>query len=66
VRAIERVDGEGRLATQASLVRAVAQARRASPEASLAELAAETGLSRPAVQRALEHLVALGEAAGGA
>ena len=66
VRAIERVDGEGRLATQAARVRAVAQARRASPEASLAELAVETGLSRPAVQRALERLVALGEAAGGA
>ena len=66
VRAIEQVDGEGRLAAQAAPVRAVAQARRSSPEASLAELAAETGLSRPAVQRALERLVALGEAAGGA
>ncbi len=66
VRAIELVDGVGRLATQAAQVRTVAQARRASPEASLAELAAETGLSRPAVQRALERLVALAEVAGGA
>ena len=63
VRAIERVDGDGRLASQAARVRAVAQARLASPEASLAELAAETGLSRPAVQRALERLEALGGAA---
>ena len=66
VRAIELVDGVGRLATQAAQVRTVAQARRASPEASLAELAAETGLSRAAVQRALERLVALAEVAGGA
>lgn len=65
VRAIERVEGAGRLASQAASVRAVAQARRASPEASLAELAAETGLSRPAVQRALERLVALDEAMAG-
>ena len=43
----------------------VARARLASPEASLAELAAETGLSRPAVQRALERLEALGELVGG-
>ncbi len=65
VRAIERVDGDGRLATQAPRVREVARARLAAPEASLAELAAETGLSRPAVQRALERVVALGDEAAG-
>jgi len=66
VRAIERVDADGRLTAQAPRVRAVARARLAAPEASLGELAAETGLSRPAVQRALERLVALaGEPAPG-
>ncbi len=65
VQAIERVQGEGRLGHQPAPVQVVARARLASPEASLAELAAETGLSRPAVQRALERLEALGELVGG-
>jgi len=65
VRAIERVAADGRLAGQAARIRLVARARLAAPEASLTELALETGLSRPAVQRALERLVALGEAADG-
>ena len=63
LQAIERIDGDGRLRIQTARVRAVARARQASPEASLAELATETGLSRQAVQRALERLVDLGGAA---
>ncbi len=59
--AIERLAAAGQLLAQPPRVRAVARARMAAPEASLAELAVETGLSRPAVQRALERLVTLGE-----
>ncbi|MGZ3640783.1 MAG: DNA-binding protein WhiA [Candidatus Limnocylindrales bacterium] len=54
--AIERLSADGRLARETAAVRAVARARRDAPEATLAELAAEVGLSRSAVQRSLERL----------
>ncbi len=59
--AIETLEAEGRLARCPPLLRAVAEARRAAPEASLRELAEELGLHRSAVQRALERLVWLAE-----
>jgi Mn-dependent DtxR family transcriptional regulator len=66
--AIEALEAEGRLGRCPPLLRAVAAARRAAPEASLRELAEELGLHRSAVQRALDRLVRLAEAgsAGGA
>jgi hypothetical protein len=54
--AIATLDADGRLATQPPAVRQVAEARRATPEASLAELAERLGAHRSAVQRALERL----------
>jgi cell division protein WhiA len=63
--AIERLAAADQLMVQPPRVRAVARARMAAPEASLAELAVEAGLSRPTVQRALERLVTLGEASDG-
>lgn len=54
--AIEILDEDGRLATQPAAVRRVAEARRATPEASLGELAERLGAHRSAVQRALERL----------
>jgi hypothetical protein len=57
--AIELLTADGRLAAQPYVVRVVADARRASPESTLAELAERLGLHRSAVQRALlriEHL----------
>ena len=51
--AIELLTGDGRLAAQPYVVRVVADARRASPESTLAELAERLGLHRSAVQRAL-------------
>ena len=56
--AIERLDREGRLDALASGTRRVADARREVPEATLSELAAELGLHRSAVQRALERIEA--------
>lgn len=54
--AIAVLAADGRLAVQSPAVRQVAEARRATPEASLAELAERLGAHRSAVQRALERL----------
>ena len=54
--AIAELDGDGRLAEQPYVVRLVAEARRETPEATLAELAERLGLHRSAVQRALERV----------
>ncbi len=54
--AIELLDDDGRLAEQPRTVRAVAAARRETPEASLSEIAARLDLHRSAVQRALDRI----------
>ncbi len=54
--AIGELDEDGRLAEQPYVVRLVADARRETPEATLAELAERLGLHRSAVQRALERV----------
>ena len=54
--AIATLDADGRLAKQPYVVRLVAEARRETPEASLAELAERLEIHRSAVQRALERL----------
>jgi WhiA C-terminal HTH domain/WhiA LAGLIDADG-like domain len=56
IAAIGELDGDGRLAEQPYVVRAVAEARRETPEATLAELAERLGIHRSAVQRALERI----------
>ena len=53
--AIDALEADGRLAEQPHVVRLVADARRETPEATLAELAERLGLHRSAVQRALER-----------
>ena len=64
--AIAILDADGRLTDQPYVVRLVAEARRETPEASLAELAERLELHRSAVQRALERMerLALTEAEG--
>ncbi len=59
--AIATLDSDGRLATQPYVVRLVADARRETPEASLADLAERLEIHRSAVQRALERLERLAE-----
>jgi hypothetical protein len=59
--AIETLEVDGRLGLQPPSVRAVAAARRETPEATLAELAARLELTRSTVQRALERLERLAE-----
>ena len=54
--AIATLEADGRLAKQPYVVRLVADARRETPEASLAELAERLEIHRSAVQRALERL----------
>jgi hypothetical protein len=54
--AIAVLDADGRLALLSPTTRRVADARRATPEASLADLAERLGAHRSAVQRALERL----------
>ncbi len=54
--AIAALDADGRLPGQPYVVRLVAEARRETPEASLAELAERLEIHRSAVQRALERL----------
>jgi DNA-binding protein WhiA len=54
--AIAVLVADGRLAAQPASVRRVADARQATPEASLAELAERLGAHRSAVQRAFERL----------
>jgi hypothetical protein len=56
IAAIGELDVDGRLAEQPYVVRLVAEARRETPEATLAELAERLGLHRSAVQRALERI----------
>ncbi|MFN8630366.1 MAG: DNA-binding protein WhiA [Chloroflexota bacterium] len=54
--AIDLLDEDGRLQEQPRTVRAVAEARRETPEASLSEIATRLELHRSAVQRALDRL----------
>ncbi len=54
--AISRLEAEGRLAEQPAVVRLAAAARRATPEATLAELSEHLELHRSTVQRALERI----------
>jgi cell division protein WhiA len=54
--AIEMLTADGRMASQPYVVRLVADARRASPESTLAELAERLGVHRSAIQRALERI----------
>ena len=59
--AIETLVADGRLERCPPAVRAVAALRRETPEAPISELAAELGLGRARVQRALERIKALAE-----
>ena len=54
--AIDALEADGRLHDQPRTVRAVAEARRETPEASLSEIAARLDLHRSAVQRALDRV----------
>ncbi len=54
--AIEALEADGRLGEQPRTVRAVAEARRETPEASLSEIAERLELHRSTVQRALDRL----------
>jgi DNA-binding protein WhiA len=54
--AIGALDRDGRLGEQPLVVRAVAAARRETPEATLGELAERLDLHRSAVQRALDRI----------
>jgi len=54
--AIDVLEADGRLAEQPRTVRAVAEARRETPEASLSDIAVRMDLHRSAVQRALDRL----------
>ena len=56
VDAIAALTADGRLARELGRVRAVAEARRDTPEATLGELADRLSLHRSAVQRALERI----------
>jgi hypothetical protein len=56
VAAIEELAATGELADQPYVVRAVAEARRETPEATLSELAERLEIHRSAVQRALERI----------
>jgi hypothetical protein len=54
--AIDTLESDGRLAEQPRTVRAVAEARRETPEASLSDIAVRLDLHRSAVQRALDRI----------
>lgn len=54
--AIDMLEADGRLSAQPSTVRAVAEARRETPEASLSDIAMRLDLHRSTVQRALDRL----------
>ena len=54
--AIDALEADGRLGEQPRTVRAVAEARRETPEASLSEIATRLELHRSAVQRALDRV----------
>ena len=60
--AIATLNANGRLAEEPSVVRAVAAARRETPEATLGELADGLAIHRSAVQRALERIERLARA----
>jgi DNA-binding transcriptional regulator WhiA len=57
--AIATLADDGRLARESPAVRAVAAARRDTPEATLGELADRLAMHRSAVQRALERIECL-------
>lgn len=57
--AIAILEDDGRLAEQSDTVRAVAAARRETPEATLSELAERLVMHRSAVQRSLERIETL-------
>lgn len=59
--AIDRLEVDGRLALQPHLVRLIADVRRETPEATLAEIAERVDAHRSAVQRALERLERLAD-----
>ena len=59
--AIEILANDGRLAEQSYAVRAVADARLETPEATLADLGERLGVHRSAVQRALDRLERLSD-----
>jgi hypothetical protein len=61
LRAIDRLDADGRLSEQPYVVRVVAAGRRETPEATFAELAMRLELHRSTVQRALERVERLAE-----
>jgi cell division protein WhiA len=54
--AIATLDADGRLSRESQRVRAVAAARRETPEATLGELAERLAMHRSAVQRALDRI----------
>ena len=54
--AIDALEADGRLGEQPRIVRAVAGARRETPEASLSEIAVRLDIHRSAVQRALDRV----------
>jgi len=54
--AIDALETDGRLGEQPRTVRAVAEARRETPEASLSEIGVRLDLHRSSVQRALDRL----------
>lgn len=54
--AIAALSADGRLAEESRIVRAVAEARRDTPEATLSELADRLSIHRSAVQRALDRI----------
>jgi DNA-binding protein WhiA len=54
--AIDLLEADGRLGEQSYVVRLVADARRETPEATLADLAERLEVHRSAVQRALDRL----------
>jgi hypothetical protein len=56
LQAIASLAADGRLAAEREAVQAAAGARRAIPDGTLAELAAELGVTRSSVQRALERI----------
>jgi WhiA-like protein/LAGLIDADG DNA endonuclease family protein len=61
VAAIDELEASGELGEQSFVVRSVAEARRETPEATLAELAERLGVHRSAVQRALERIERLAD-----
>ena len=56
LQAIDQLEADGRLAQQSHVVRLVAEARRTTPESTLAELAERLMITRSSVQRALERI----------